>query len=291
MGSDPNFASESQGRFWQAAVVVPADRVGAVEVVFGAGALAFSDFEVPKSPHRRLEALFDHRPDRTALAAALGGLPVTVTPVDDRDWVTESQRLNQPIRAGRFYLRASHHPPHPAGCFLDIRIDAGRAFGTGRHETTRGCLLALDRLARRRRYRRPLDLGCGSGLLALAMARLWRRPVTAADIDPVAVETTRDNARANGLAPLVRAVRADGLDHPALAAAGQFDLIAANILARPLVRLARPLARALAPGGELVLSGLLDSQETMVRQAYRAQGLVLKRRLVLAGWLTLTLGR
>ncbi len=270
---------------------MPADRVGAVEAVLGAGALAFSDFEVPNSPHRRLEALFDHPPDAAALTAALGGLPVTVTPVDDRDWVAESQRLNQPIRAGRFYLRAGHHPPHPAGCYLDLMIDAGRAFGTGRHETTRGCLIALDRLARRRRYRRPLDLGSGSGVLALAMARLWHRPVTAADIDPVAVETTRANARANGLGPLVRALRADGLDHPALAAPGAFDLITANILARPLTRLARPLSRALAPGGDLVLSGLLEGQEAMVRQAYRAQGLMLRHRLVQAGWLTLTLGR
>ncbi len=272
-------------------MVAPRDRLGAVEAILEAGALSFSDFEIPNSAHRRLEALYDSPPDRDALIAALGGLPVEVSAIEDRDWVSESQLLNEPIRAGRFYLRGSHHPPHPAPSFFDIVVDAGQAFGTGRHETTYGCLLALDALAKRRRVRRPVDLGCGSGVLALAMARAWCCPVLAADIDPIAVAVTRENAVHNGLAPLVRAVRADGLKHRGLTVSAPHDLIVANILARPLAKLARPVAGALVPGGVLVLSGLLEGQETLVRNAYRGQGLRLFGRIALSGWLTLLMIR
>ena len=272
-------------------MVAPADRLGVIEAVLAAGALSFGDFEIPGSLQRRFEALYDVEPDAARLAAALGGLPVTVVALADRDWVSESQRLNAPIRAGRFYVRASHHPPHPAPGLHDLIVNAGRAFGTGRHETTLGCLLALDRLARRWRVRRALDLGCGSGILALAMARAWRVPVLASDVDPDAVAVAGANVRLNRLSHLVRAVRADGLNHPAIRRGAPYDLITANILVRPLVALAPALGRALAPGGAAVLSGLLAGQQAVVGAACRAQGLRLDRHIALAGWHTLILVR
>jgi ribosomal protein L11 methyltransferase len=165
------------------------------------------------------------------------------------------------------------------------------AFGTGHHETTALCLSVLSDLARRRRYRRVLDLGCGTGLLAIGAAKLWRRRVTASDIDIEAVAVTRENAGANGVAPLVRAVAADGLTHPALAARAPYDLIVANILAAPLTQLAPSIAGALARGGTAVLSGLLTWQENMVASFYRPQGLILRARHRDGPWSALVLER
>ncbi len=173
----------------------------------------------------------------------------------------------------------------PAGA-IGLRIEAAQAFGTGHHATTRGCLLALDDLLKRRRFERVLDLGCGTGVLAIAAAKVLRRPVTASDIDPVAVRITRENARLNRAR--VTAVAATGLDHPALSRAGPYDLIMANILAEPLKDLAPAVARALSPGGLAILSGILESQAESVRAAYLAAGLRSQRRLTLSGWATLT---
>ena len=278
-------------RFWQAVVLAPADRAAAVEAVLAAGALSVGDFEISGSLQRRIEALFDVEPDEHGLARALDGLPVTVAPFADRDWVVESQRGFQPLRIGRFYLHGSHDPPHPAGSLHDLKIDAGRAFGTGRHDSTRGCLVALDRLARHLTVRRALDLGCGSGILAFAMARAWRVPVLAGDIDPAAVAVARENARENRLAGAIQAIRTDGFATATIRRGGPYDLITANILAPPLATLAPTLSAALAPGGVAVLSGLLAHQEAMVRSAYRSQGMRLLDRVALADWHTLILTR
>jgi ribosomal protein L11 methyltransferase len=172
-----------------------------------------------------------------------------------------------------------------------MRIEAGMAFGTGHHETTALCLSVLSDLAKLRRFANVLDLGCGTGLLAIGSAKLWRRRVIASDIDPVAVEITRENAAANGEAPLVRAVVADGLTHPAIARAAPFDLIVANILAGPLTRLAPAIARALKPGGTLVLSGLLRWQENLVVSYYRPLGLILRAIRRDGAWSALVLER
>jgi ribosomal protein L11 methyltransferase len=152
------------------------------------------------------------------------------------------------------------------------------AFGTGHHETTALCLGVLSDLAKRRTFVNVLDLGCGTGLLAIGAAKLWRRPVLASDIDPVAVEVTEENARGNGVAPLVRAVVADGLTSPALATAAPYDLIIANILAGPLTHLAMSISAALAPGGMLVLSGLLHNQENMILSFYHRLRFVARHR-------------
>jgi ribosomal protein L11 methyltransferase len=215
---------------------------------------------------------------------------VALEPVAPRDWVAESQRQLPPVRAGRFYVHGSHdRGTTPAGA-VALEIEAGRAFGTGLHGTTQGCLVLLDRMLRRRRPAYGLDLGCGSGVLALALAKAMRRPVLATDIDRQAVLTARENAGHNRLSRLVRAVEADGLGHRLLRHR-RFDPILANILARPLIRLAPGLARRLAPGGDVILSGLLRHQALPILLAYRREGLRLVRRVDIGEWTSLWLRR
>ncbi len=225
-----------------------------------------------------------------AASAAIGCEPPRVSsePLPAVDWVAESQKGRPPVRAGRFLLYEDPAVRTHASA-IAIRIPANQAFGTGHHESTRGCLLALDALARGPRPRRLLDFGCGSGVLAVAMAKLWRRPVLACDIDRLAVAIARDNARLNAAGGLVRAAWADGPGRAPVRQGAPYDLIVANILAGPLCRLAGGLSRALAPGGRLVLSGLLRVQEPAVLARYRARGLVPERRFVLGDWLTLVL--
>lgn len=257
----------------------------------------------PKRPDEwLLEVFFDEKPDsptieslRELLPSAAGARP-KVERVPDEDWVALSQRGLEPIHAGRFFV---HTPVHrgeaPAGAFA-FEIDAGRAFGTGHHETTTGCLLALDRLSRDGAvFSNLLDLGTGTGLLAFAAMRLWPAARAAAsDIDPIAVEVARANAAANGI-PLGRArmqlelIAAPGLRHMRLRTRAPYDLIIANILAGPLIELAPAVAGALAPGGTLILAGLLDHQAPEVLTAYRRQGLVPLFTSVRGDWPTLVL--
>ena len=278
---------------WRVTAVVPRSRALAAEEAIGE-AEALSSFEIEAGPLWRVEALFRRKVDATAAGRRLRALApdAEVAALPERDWVAESLKGLPPVRVGRFWIVGAHVAEPPPASAIALRIEAGPAFGTGQHETTRGCLLALEALAKKgRRFSSPLDLGCGTGVLALAMVRLWRVPVTASDIDPVAVRETLANARANGMAPWVDGVAAAGLTAPALAGRGRFDLVVANILARPLVRLAADLRAALAPGGALVLSGLLKKQERQVLAAYLPLGFCLRRRIVLGDWSTLSLVR
>jgi ribosomal protein L11 methyltransferase len=229
---------------------------------------------------------------RLALAAAAAGgrlVAVAEERLAERDWLSENRRAFPPIRIGRFFVHGSHWRERPPAGAIAIEIDAATAFGTGEHPSTGGVLLALDRLARRRPFRRPLDLGTGSGILAIAAAKRLHRPVLASDIDPAAARVAAHHVRRNGVAGRVRVVCAPGYKSRALKGR-RFDLVLANILARPLALLARDLARALRPGGIAVLAGLLRRQEAMVLAAHRAQGLALVRRRVIDGWSTLTVG-
>jgi ribosomal protein L11 methyltransferase len=224
------------------------------------------------------------------LAAVAGGSLTSIVEerLPDRDWLLENRRAFPPLQIGRFFVHGSHwRGPSPPGA-IAIEIDAATAFGTGEHPSTRGCLLALDDLARRRRFHHPLDIGTGSGVLAIAAAKRLRRRVVAGDIDPQAVRVARHHARRNGLAGTVRVVRAAGYRSRGLWRR-DYDLVLANILARPLALLARDLKRALASGGVAVLAGLLQRQEAQVLRAHRAQGLMLSRRIVIEGWSTLIL--
>ncbi|MFO1123310.1 MAG: 50S ribosomal protein L11 methyltransferase [Hyphomicrobiales bacterium] len=214
-----------------------------------------------------------------------------IVALPDRDWVRDSLAGLSPVAAGRFFLYGSHdrHRRRPGG--VSLEIDAGTAFGTGHHGTTEGCLAALDLILKRGRPRRILDVGCGTGVLAIAAARATRHAALASDIDPEAVRVTRANAALNGVRPLVRSVVAPGLKHPLIARQAPYDLIFANILARPLVALAHGLAESLAPGGRLILSGLTRDQGRWIIATYRNHGLVLATVVSRGNWLALVLAR
>jgi ribosomal protein L11 methyltransferase len=212
---------------------------------------------------------------------------ITFDTVEAKDWVKATLEELAPVRAGRFIVHGQHDrskvPPNKLG----IEIEAALAFGTGHHGTTRGCLLLLDSVLMARRPRRVLDLGTGTGVLAIAAAKALRVKVLASDIDPLAVRVARDNARLNGTGGLVKTIAAVGLSAPDFARHGPFDLVLANILANPLRQMATPMATHLAPSGLVILSGLLPHQAQAVIAAYRARGLVLERHLVIEGWSSL----
>lgn len=250
----------------------------------------------------QLDAYLETPPDAAVLAMIRALVPsaAAVAPlvavIPDADWVSLSQEGLAPIVAGRFrVVTPAQAGPTPPGS-VAFTIPAGRAFGTGHHETTSGCLLMLDRLARDgRRFRDIADVGTGTGLLALAARALWPDArIVASDIDPVAIEVAAANLTANGAATgrarrAIELVVAPGLSHPRLGARAPFDLLVANILAGPLIALAPAFARAVAPGGSLVLAGLLDSQARDVAAAYRALGFRLAEQEPTGDWPTLRL--
>jgi len=226
---------------------------------------------------------------RMAGAAAAGAL--TIETIEEADWVAASLACLPPVAAGRFSVHGSHDRGRVPANRIAIEIQAALAFGTGHHGTTRACLLALDRGRKRRRPRRVLDLGTGSGVLAIAAAKALHRRVIAGDIDARAAAVARQNAVLNGVAPLVEVVHAAGLRSPRIRARAPFDLVFANILLGPLARLARPMAGLVAPGGQVILSGLLPGEANAALSAYRRCGLVLVRRMALESWMTLVLVR
>jgi ribosomal protein L11 methyltransferase len=209
--------------------------------------------------------------------------------VEARDWVKATLEELIPVRAGRFVVHGRHDRARVPVNKTGIEVEAALAFGTGHHGTTRGCLLLLDHVLKAYRPRRVLDLGTGTGVLAIAAAKALRREVLASDIDPLSVVTARDNARLNGAGGLVETIRATGFSAPQFAERKPFDLVLANILANPLRQMATPMARHLAPSALVILSGLLPHQAGAVVAAYRARGLVLEWRLTIEGWSSLLL--
>jgi ribosomal protein L11 methyltransferase len=240
----------------------------------------------------RVEIFAPPEASTEALRGAAGlDLPIGVTRVEQRDWVAASLEGLAPVHAARVVVHGAHDREKVPANALGIEIEAALAFGTGHHGTTAGCLFALQDVLKRAQPGTMLDLGTGSGVLAIALARLTRRPVLATDIDPIAVAAARENVRRNGAGALVSVICARGLEHPALRGPQNFDLIVANILAEPLAAMATGIARLVAPGGTLILSGLLVREERRVRAAYIARGLALRGRRRIDGWATLEFRR
>jgi ribosomal protein L11 methyltransferase len=265
--------------------------------IFGADDTACAAFE-GDGGQWQVAIHFRRAPDEAAVRAQVAiaagdaaAAALRIEQVAPADWVAESLAGLAPVRAGRFIVHGAHDRARVRSHDIGIEIEAALAFGTGHHGTTRGCLLALDDLAKRRRARRVLDIGTGSGVLAMAAAKILRTRVVASDIDRVAVEAARANTRLNRVAPAIMLLRAAGANARAITTHAPYDLIFANILLGPLMRLAVPIRRLAGANARIVLSGLLPSHANAVLAIYRAQGLTLERRVPLDGWVTLVLRR
>lgn len=249
-------------------------------------------FEIEDGSDRwEVGVYFTEAPDEVALAllaAAHGAQPFVVSELPEVDWVAHVRRELSPVEAGRFFVHGSHDADKVPDGAEALCIEAAMAFGTGHHDTTKGCLLALDRMiSAGETPHRIADIGCGTAVLAMAAARVLPGVVLASDIDPVAVETAQANVLANGLAGRVECLLAEGFGHPLLHDAGPYDLVFANILKQPLIELAPDMARHLAPGGQAILSGILTAQGDEVVAAYDRAGIALVRRDDLGDWTTL----
>jgi len=260
---------------------------------FFEGQAAIAAFEGPDG-RWDITVHFAASPDQDSIRELVGlaagdevARDITFDTIEAKDWVKTTLKGLVPVRAGRFIVHGSHDRAKVAPNQLGIEIEAALAFGTGHHGTTRGCLLLLDHVLRAYRPRRVLDLGTGTGVLAIAAAKALQGKVLASDIDPLSVRTARENARLNGAGNLVQTIQASGFSAPEFADRGPFDLVLANILANPLKQMATPMARHLARSAVVILSGLLPPQANGVIAAYRARGLVLLKHLQIEGWSSL----
>jgi ribosomal protein L11 methyltransferase len=297
--AEPNPFAQSP-EYWKVTFALPGSAAGTAEEAFNDLALAVSVFETDEKNHIwTMELLFGSPPDMKEIARrllVLAKLHVIPLPqpqlqqVVQQDWLKQVARDFPPLSIGRFYVHGAHVAQPPAGS-ISIQIDAGAAFGSGEHGTTSGCLEALDLLGRKRSFQNILDMGCGSGILAIASAKMWKSQVLAVDIDPVAVQVTQKNITVNRVQPYVTAAVSDGYNGERVKRGKPYDLIVSNILARPLVAFAPDLAAHLSGGGVAILSGLLTSQEAQVRSAHAMQGLKLHKRFTEGDWCTLLLTR
>lgn len=299
---------------WRIWVTAPPQAVSILENALEA-ACAFDDeppgissFEIKEHERWQIEAYFSARPDseriKKAISDAAHDFGFTLSPVNcdyvpEKDWVSESQKRLHPVTAGRIFVHGSHDRQHRRPYGINLQVEAGQAFGTGQHATTLGCLLMIDRLARYVKPERLCDLGCGSGVLSMTMARIWNKNVLASDIDPVATRVCAENATINTIpvrrAPMQKTglsvITAAGTQNRLLRHHAPYDLVTANILAGPLKELAHDIAQIIAPGGRLILAGLLKSQEAGVLAAYRHQGLVQEAKTNIDNWSILLLRR
>ena len=262
---------------------------------FFEGQAAIAAFEGPGG-RWDITVHFADAPDQASIRELVGiaagdevARDIAFDSVEAKDWVKATLEQLVPVRAGRFIVHGAHDRSKVPANKIGIEIEAALAFGTGHHGTTRGCLLLLDEVLKAYRPRRVLDIGTGTGVLAIAAAKALRIRVLASDIDPLAARVAAANARLNGAGDWVESICATGFAAPEFARRGPFDLVLANILANPLRQMATPLARHLAPSALVVLSGLLPPQAQGVISAYRARGLVLQRQIQVEGWSSLLL--
>lgn len=288
----------SEIRLYVAATERDAERIlGILSDVFGEEDLALATTEVDEKRDLWEASVYlmaadeDDIRQRIAdgLAEAYPGLGIEREVIPDVDWIAKSLEGLTPVRAGRFLVHGSHDRSKVKINDVSIEIDAGQAFGTGHHGTTAGCLEMIDAVARAQTIRRALDLGTGSGVLAIGLRKIRNIPILATDIDPVAVAVAKENVRRNGIASGLKLVTAPGFHSPAFAQDGPFDLIIANILARPLMKMAPQLAAHLAPGGSVILSGILAAQRWKVLAAYSGVRLHHVRTIWRNGWVTIHL--
>lgn len=291
--------------FWKSSFLVPAAAVDLFLDSIEADALSIAAFEVDGSENGngmlwRVEVMHADEPTSDDLEvlleplieeAGLGSVPIEIDHVPDKDWVKQVQADMPPRQVGRFWIHGSHVDVPAPERAVPIELDAGLAFGSGEHATTQGCLEAIHRIARRRRFRRVLDMGCGAGMLAIAAAKCWPAMGLAVDNDPVAVDVASENIRQNGVSGRVQALLSDGYADVQIRARGPYDLVLANILADPLCMMAKDLRRHLASDGFAVLSGLLARQASRVLAAHHRVGLNLWQRIDIGPWTTLVLSR
>jgi ribosomal protein L11 methyltransferase len=280
-------------------LTVPADALDHFEAALGSVCRAVSFFHDEDNDLWNIQGVKERGAHEPELASALavaemltGHAPeITRSTVPAGGWLARMAGDFPEQKIGRkFMVRGTHIVARAVPGRMTLTLDAGLAFGTGEHHSTRGCLIALERIAHRR-PRAILDLGTGSGILAIAAAKLLRRPVLASDIDARAARVAGANARLNGVARLVRAIKADGWADKKIRRGAPFDLVFANILARPLCAMAHDLATNLAPGGTAILAGLLTVQANGVVSAHRRAGLTLEARITDGAWTTLVLRR
>lgn len=269
-----------------------------ISETFDPAETAVAAFEAPDGKIWSVEVFFREPPDednvRELVKVAAGeavAACLTFQAIEERDWVRTALDGLKPVQAGRFTVHGSHDREKVAPNAIPIEIEAALAFGTGHHGTTLGCLRAIDRLAKVRRPRRPLDVGTGTGVLAIAAGLRHHLPVLASDIDLVSVIAARENAALNKAQTYVRVIHAAGLKDARFGNGAPYDLVLANILPRPLVGLATDLVKLVAPGGTVVLSGIIPPHANMVISAYRTRGLRLVMREEIEGWVTLTMRR
>lgn len=239
----------------------------------------------------RIDAFPTNEDEDTALLELLGGYPLKVEreALADADWLAMALSGLPPVRAGRFFVYGMHDRGRTPASTINLRIEAGAAFGTGHHGTTVGCLQAYDRLIKARKFNKVLDVGAGTGLLAIAAARTGTKLAVGTDIDKPSVRISKENAKVNKAN--AKFVHASGLSNKLVAENAPYDLVFANILARPLISLAQDIKRALVPGGTVILSGLLRTQERMVKAAYLSRGFKVRSRIHRDAWATLVLQR
>jgi ribosomal protein L11 methyltransferase len=264
---------------------------------FFEGQAAIAAFEGPGG-RWDITVHFADPPDQISIRELVGiaagdevALAIHFDAVEAKDWVKATLEQLVPVRAGRFIVHGRHDRERVPPNKLGIEIEAALAFGTGHHGTTRGCLILLDEVLKAYCPRRVLDLGTGTGVLAIAAAKALHRRVLASDIDPLAARVAAGNARLNGTGDLVKTIQAIGFSAPQFQRRGPFDLVLANILANPLRQMATPMSRHLAPGALVILSGLLPPQASAVVSAYRARGLILKRQIRIEGWSSLLMSK
>ncbi len=288
---------------WQLKIFVEAEALEAFSDLLDdySEATLFREIEEGENKGKwELEIISREMPDMAKLTASFAVLSQAMgaeepkpelTRVENKNWLKESLISFPPVELGNFYIYGSHIKDPEHGNKIPIRIDAATAFGSGEHQTTKGCLLAMQDISKRKNVKNALDMGCGSGILSVAAAKLWPVDVFGVDIDEESVRVSNENAKINGVAKRVKAEAGNGYNNGHVAQKGPYDLILANILARPLVKMARDLEKNLAQDGVAVLSGLLNRQEQWVINAHRTVGLKLVKVYRINGWSALVMSR